>query len=83
MSRKTITINTAKPKYSYIDRNKTLSELINEDNLKFESENKKKIKSIKKKLFVSCSDCELFVLRGTKENKSFGKCSRKNKCIHL
>lgn len=83
MKKETKIIKTSGPKYSHIDRDKKLSELINEDDLKFNIENKKKIKPIKKKPFISCSDCELFEIQGTKEGKPFGKCKRQGKCIHL
>jgi hypothetical protein len=82
---KTRDIKGTGPRYrNRIDRDKGLSELIREDEMKATKEEKKKkvVKPEKRKL-VSCADCEHFVFTEVRDGKTYGKFNCAGKCTHL
>jgi hypothetical protein len=73
----------SKPSHSYVDKDKGLSELIREDEIKLEKEQKVKVKKLKVRKIISCADCKLFTFKEVKDGKTYGSMSCHGKCINL
>lgn len=75
-------IKALKPRYpTWLDKEKSLSELLAEEELN--QIQKQKVKKLQKRKIISCADCEMFTMTEVRDGKTYGKMSCKGKCIHL